>query len=366
MSEQKSKYPPNGPLLSAHAALNVHVTNRCALVCRHCLYSSGERTVEEMSTAELIHLIHQFSELCGGQGTLNLYGGEPLLRTDIFDVVAGARAVGMRVGITTSGIAPRMAVRGLSAAGFSRATVDLHSAQAEVHDWIRARPGHHEESLSLIRSLRAAGVPVAVNCALNRRNAGGIFALLNLCATLEVMSVSFYLLNPIGRGASLVGEILNGPAWIEARTVAQQWLVSHDAAFSVVWERSYVTTSEQEHLGASLCRRERADSISVRSDGKVYFCCLLSSGAAPMVDVATPALGDVRREPLALILSRRSALLYTDVVGCPALGLHAAGGRNLADPRVVEAGVHPACPYDWQLLRGSVDTMRDVFAPLQP
>lgn len=356
----------SGPLLSSHAALNVHVTNRCALACRHCLYSSGALAIEEMTTAEMLEMVRQFSALCGGQGTLNLYGGEPLLRADLFEIVAVARDLGMRVGITTSGIASKSAVRKLSTAGFSRVTIDLHAVDPEVHDWIRARAGHHEQSLALIRWLHAEGVPVGINCALNRHSVRDLVPLLDLCAKLGVMSLSLYLLNPIGRGVSLANDVLDGKSWLEARATAQRWLAASPAALAVVWERSYVTTTERDDLEPSLCRRERADSISVRSDGNVYFCCLLSSSASPMIDAEAPALGNVRREPLDTILARRRQRLFTDVIGCPALALHARSRGPLVDPRPLQADVHPACPYDWQLLRGEVDTMRHVFAPIQP
>lgn len=180
------------------------------------------------------------------------------------------------------------------------------------------------------------------------------------------MSLSIYLLSPIGRGISLANDVLDGKLWLEARATVQHWLAASRAALTVVWERSYVTTTERNALEPSLCRRERADSISVRSDGNVYFCCLLSSAASPMIDAEAPALGNVRLEPLGTILARRRQRLFTDAIGCPALALHARSARPLVDPRPVQGDVHPACPYDWQLLRGDVDTMRHVFAPIQP
>ena len=99
------------PLLSAHAALNLHLTNNCPLRCRHCLYSSGDIELEDMITSEVCRIISEYSNLCGGQGTLNLYGGEPLLRSDIEEIICHARSLNMRVGITTCGIASHSALR---------------------------------------------------------------------------------------------------------------------------------------------------------------------------------------------------------------------------------------------------------------
>ena len=67
--------------------LNLHLTNRCNMRCRHCLYSAGEKKIEEMNYEEIKKLINEFAELSKKRGTLNLFGGEVFLRKDIFKII---------------------------------------------------------------------------------------------------------------------------------------------------------------------------------------------------------------------------------------------------------------------------------------
>ena len=72
-----------GPLMVAW-----DVTNRCNLKCMHCLNRSGDERYHdfsnELSSSEAIDVCRQIIEL--NPYSVCLCGGEPLLRTDFFDI----------------------------------------------------------------------------------------------------------------------------------------------------------------------------------------------------------------------------------------------------------------------------------------
>ena len=82
--------------------LDLHVTNKCSLRCKHCVFSSGDRAMKEMNLKEIFKLINDFSKITKQKGTINLFGGEVLLRKDVFDIISKIKEKGLSVGITSN------------------------------------------------------------------------------------------------------------------------------------------------------------------------------------------------------------------------------------------------------------------------
>jgi len=134
------------------------VTNRCNKSCTYC--SIPELAVPELSTDEWRDVMTRLVD--AGTRRVLFFGGEPLLRTDILELVTHARRIGLRVGLTTNGsLAP--------------ARVDvirqLHSLAVSLdgppssQDRTRGS-GSHDEAVRAIEIARECGVPVKINAVL--------------------------------------------------------------------------------------------------------------------------------------------------------------------------------------------------------
>ncbi len=75
------------------------VTNRCTSKCLYCDIPLREQ--RELTTGEALRLIDEMAE--GGVQKLSLWGGEPLLRRDIRDLIDRAKSAGMVVNIDSNG-----------------------------------------------------------------------------------------------------------------------------------------------------------------------------------------------------------------------------------------------------------------------
>ena len=175
-------------------------TRRCNLACRHCYSDSDARRHPEMSGDEAVAMLRDIAAF--GAPALLLSGGEPLLRPDVFEMIAEARALGLAVTLSTNGtmVTPAVARR-LADLGVRYAGISLDGIGA-VHDAFRGRRGAFERSLAGIRALRAEGVRAGVRVTLSP---AGIAALPDLLALVEregVGRVCFYHLVPAGRGAA--------------------------------------------------------------------------------------------------------------------------------------------------------------------
>lgn len=82
--------------------VDLNITNGCNFHCAHCHSSSGTVDDGELSTDQVINIIHQVYEL--GAVSLAIAGGEPFLRKDIGEILAAASALGsMHTVVVTNG-----------------------------------------------------------------------------------------------------------------------------------------------------------------------------------------------------------------------------------------------------------------------
>lgn len=114
--------------------LRISVMDRCNLRCSYCMPLEGLRFLpdEDLLTAEEISLVAEAATAAGFR-KFRITGGEPTLRKDLIEVVAGIRRVSpdADISMTTNAILlPRMASE-LSAAGLDRVNVHLDTLDAD-------------------------------------------------------------------------------------------------------------------------------------------------------------------------------------------------------------------------------------------
>jgi len=189
--------------------VQLHLTARCNLRCRHCYQT--EPAEDELSTVEVRDLIGEVRETIEAwqetyglalSPAVSLTGGEPLLRSDIFEIVRDFREAGFAVAILSNGtLVQDDAARRLAALGVRAVQVSLEGREP-VHDDIRG-PGSFHLALRGVDHLIAAGHTVTANMTLSRLNAGEVLPLAQLVAARGVQRLGFARIVPAGRGCEL-------------------------------------------------------------------------------------------------------------------------------------------------------------------
>jgi len=176
-----------------------NLIRRCNLACKHCYSISADTDFPgELSTAEVFRVMDDLKAF--QVPVLILSGGEPLLRPDIFDISARAKAMGFYVGLSTNGtlideaMLPRIAAIGYDYVGIS---ID---GLRDTHDRFRRLPGAFDASLRGVRLCREAGIKVGLRFTMTQDNATELPALLDLMAAERVEKFYFSHLNYAGRG----------------------------------------------------------------------------------------------------------------------------------------------------------------------
>jgi len=184
-----------------------NVTSACNLACTHCYAQAGPRAggQGELATAEALSLV---DDLAGfGVPLLILSGGEPLLRQDIWEILARARDRGLPTAISTNGTlidegtAGRLRDHGVGYVGIS-----LDGAGAAVHERARGVAGSFGRAIDGLRSCSRAGIKTGIRFTATRDTAGELGPLVSLAREMGVGRFCVYWLVPSGRGSRIYGE----------------------------------------------------------------------------------------------------------------------------------------------------------------
>jgi heme b synthase len=133
-----------------------------------------------------------------------LTGGEPLLRTDIFDLVKHGSSKGLRMVMATNGtLFTEEIAQKLKTSGIQRISISLDGPDAETHDAFRKVKGSFEGSLKGIEMVKKGGLEFQINTTITQVNLHLVPEILNLAVALGAVAHHIFLLVPTGRGREL-------------------------------------------------------------------------------------------------------------------------------------------------------------------
>lgn len=139
---------------------NFAVTPQCPCNCWHCSFS--DRSKKDILTLEQIKkAISEVQDL--GVSVIGFTGGEPLLRSDLEEIIASVDERSMPVMFTTGYKLTKERVKRLKQAGLEIPVISLDHYRAEIHDKGRRKQGIYDHALNAIRLFQDEGFYVAVS-----------------------------------------------------------------------------------------------------------------------------------------------------------------------------------------------------------
>lgn len=177
------------------------LTARCNLDCRMCYIhkraNDRAAAARERTTAQWLDLAKE----CQDAGTLLLLltGGEPFLRPDFPEIYEGCRSLGMMVSINSNAtlLTPEL-LNLLANNPPSRVNITLYGASRETYAALCGDGDAYDRAVSNILALKAAGVPVKLNCSVTPYNRSDVPA---ICAFAEEnkipIQVATYMFPPV-------------------------------------------------------------------------------------------------------------------------------------------------------------------------
>jgi AdoMet-dependent heme synthase len=173
-------------------------TNACNARCVHCSSDALECRPHELDTDEAMRL---FDELAAfGVLDVAVSGGEPLVRRDLFDVMAHARGAGIRLGVGSNGSTVTTdVVRRMRELEIDRLQISIDGTPA-THDRARRWQGLYEKSVTAIRRGIEGGLNVHVCFTVHALNHHEIAEVIAACVEWGVRRFNLSRFVPTGRG----------------------------------------------------------------------------------------------------------------------------------------------------------------------
>ena len=180
-----------------------NVGRRCNLRCAHCYSHSADIEYrDELSHEDGMRLLADLGAY--GAPVALFSGGEPLMRPDLFELIAAAVSAKMRAVVSTNGtlITTDTAAR-LRDAGLSYVGISLDGLEP-TNDRFRGVPGAYRRALDGVRNCLKAGVKVGLRFTMTRQNVQDVGGIFDLVASEGIPRICFYHLVYAGRGSQLV------------------------------------------------------------------------------------------------------------------------------------------------------------------
>ncbi|WP_316348850.1 DUF5714 domain-containing protein [Desulfuromonas acetoxidans] len=197
-----SPYPGRGALLAADhlRELWLHITNRCNLSCRHCLFTSGPNSQDELATGEIIRRVDEASEL--GCRVFALTGGEPFVHPDFADIVRHIlNTPSHHVAVLTNGMTLSHQLNGIDW-DLSRFHLQISvDGLPERHDHLRG-DGMFSRLQQQLEWLRDNQFPFTLSMCVEQDNVADMADVVDLAADCGAGNVHFMWYFVRGRAAS--------------------------------------------------------------------------------------------------------------------------------------------------------------------
>lgn len=138
------------------------ITNHCNARCNYCNYY--EQYEEEMTTKEIFSILDQLAEL--GTKRINIYGGEPLVRKDIGQIIDYVRSRGMGCALISNGYLVPARINEIK--NLTKLNLSLDGTR-EANDANREK-GSFDKVMRAIEVATRAGIPLMTNFPLTQYN----------------------------------------------------------------------------------------------------------------------------------------------------------------------------------------------------
>ncbi len=176
------------------------VTKRCNLSCIHCRASAENISYEgELDTKASFRLLDEISKT--GSPIIILTGGEPLLRSDIFEIAQYGTDKGLKMVMAPNGtLVNKINAKKMAESGIKRISISIDGASEKEHDGFRGVHGAFAAALEGIRCAKDAGIEFQINTTITTANLKQIPQILELAVKLGAAAHHIFLLVPTGRG----------------------------------------------------------------------------------------------------------------------------------------------------------------------
>jgi len=178
----------------------IHLTDRCNLACRHCLFASSPSRARELPADQVLEAARQAHEL--GCRLFALTGGEPFVHRRLHNILDGLLALpDAHVVVLTNGLAARSVLEKISwDPERLHLQVSLDGLE-ERHDAVRGR-GTFAKTLRELRALSRMGISFTLSMCPTRTNLADVVPMADAARDAGASNIHFMWYFVRGRAVS--------------------------------------------------------------------------------------------------------------------------------------------------------------------
>lgn len=178
--------------LTSPLLISLVLTYKCNCFCKYCFVNaSKENAMEMISTEKILDLIKEANTI--GVAALNITGGEPFIRNDIYRILSSCFHNKMVVNIATKKRFTYEEVLKLKQTGITDIQVSLDTIDNDISEYLTGIKNFAYDMLTSIKILIDNGINVTVNSVITRYN---IDSIPNLIKYLNSIGVYRQFLTP--------------------------------------------------------------------------------------------------------------------------------------------------------------------------
>ncbi len=229
------------------------ITRACDLACRHCRAEAiAQRDPDELSTSEAKELLQKLRSFGERSPHLVLTGGDPLKRSDFFEILEHGAKIGMHMSVAPSGTEAltRDVFLRFKSSGVESISLSLDGPTEEKHDGFRGVPGCFSRTIQAARLAREEGIALQINTLVTAETQADLPEIYRLVSEIGLMRWSLFFLIQVGRGQGLTG------------VSADRCESLHHWFYDLSKESSFaIATTEAPHYRRVAFMRMRAEGI---------------------------------------------------------------------------------------------------------
>ncbi len=288
--------------------LDLNITNRCNLHCKHCAFDSGTIEMKEMSLDKLTGVLYQTKELGGEK--IEITGGEPTLRGDYLAVLQIAKSLGFKVELVTNSLLlNKDLLIELQNEGLDSIAISMDGYQWKTHANIRGiTEKQFYRVMENVANAVDLGIKTKINTTVFESNLGEILDIVKGAKFANVDELGLYYFTPIGRGSRYGEKSVEPLKWLD---FVRNELFHYKDLLKVSLETPLIEKElYKEEMGCIWSTDPY--HLQILPDGNVYPCAIMASYQMPAGNLYRNTVGDVWNDKqLWLQYQRKLSSLFT-------------------------------------------------------
>ena len=246
--------------------LDLHVTNRCNLLCAHCIYDANHKKMDDVTIDTVKRILPSMKRMQVKE--VHLTGGEPLVNPDLYDMISILKDNEFVIRLQSNGILMTDdTVARLKKLAIDSVLISIDGLE-EAHNFLRNNSNSYQYAQDAIKRCLNAGIFTRVNTVLHKKNINDIANLMERMQEIGVNEHSFFYLSPGGRGTAIKHLMLSLKEWKEAEDTIKRCAKRLGCSERVKYQNLLVDTDQCENR----CRIEAKDNCLLLANGDVYPC----------------------------------------------------------------------------------------------